>query len=150
MTVERRDERPARSLLFLSLLGAVLLGGISLRCYRLFDLPAGPWIDEAYALRAAREATAAGWRHVPGSAPLQPPGSPFVNFWITGPYLAFASAVDRAAGGGIVSFRLLSTFPAVLLLVGGVLLAWEVLRPRRDAVLLAAFLLATSSRPDSL
>ncbi|HEX7581026.1 MAG TPA: hypothetical protein VF580_13605 [Thermoanaerobaculia bacterium] len=145
MTARRRDERPARSLLFLSLLGAVLLGGLSLRCYRLFDLPAGPWIDEAYALRAAREATAAGWRHIPASAPLQPPGAPFVNFWVTGPYLAFASAVDRAAGGGIASFRLVSTFPAVLLFAGGVLLSWEVLRPRRDAFLLASFLLASSS-----
>ncbi len=145
MTARWSDERLVRKLLFLPLLGAVLLGGLSLRCYRLFDLPAGPWIDEAYALRAAREATAAGWRHVPASAPLQPPGSPFINFWVTGPYLAFTSAVDRAAGGGIASFRLVSTLPSVLLLAVGILLAWEVLRPRRDAVLLAAFLLATSS-----
>lgn len=145
MTLERRDERSARSLLFLPVLAAVLVGGLSLRFFRLFDLPAGPWIDEAYALRAAREATAAGWRHLPASMPLQPPGAPFVNFWITGPYLAFASAVDRAAGGGIVSFRLLSTLPAVMLLAGGVLLAWEALRPRRDAFLLASFLLSSSS-----
>ncbi len=145
MTGERRGWQGLRSLLFLALLGGILAGGISLRCYRLFDLPAGPWIDEAYALRAAREATAGGWRHVPASAPLQPPGAPFVNAWVTGPYLAFTSVVDRASGGGIASFRLVSLLPALLLLAGGILLAWELFRPRREAFLLAGFLLASSS-----
>ena len=145
MTAEPPGKGKLRTLVHAIPLAVILLGGIFLRCYRLFDLPPGPWIDEAYALRAAREATAGGWSHLPASAPLQPPGTAFVNFWITGPYLAFASSVDHACGGGIASFRALSTFPALLLFAGGVLLAREAFRPRRKAPLLAAVVLASSS-----
>jgi hypothetical protein len=45
----------------------------------------------------------------------------------------------------MASLRLVSTFPALLILAGGALLAWELFRPRRGAALLAAFLLASSS-----
>ena len=141
---ERAAPEPEGRLLLL-LLAVVLLGGAWLRLHRLMELPPGPWIDEAYALRAAREATAAGFGRVPASLPLQPPGTPFVNFWLTAPVLLFLSAVDRLAGGGIAAFRLVSTLPALVVMAGAALLAWEVLRPRRGAALLATFLVASSS-----
>lgn len=120
---------------------AALLGA-ALRLVRLSAWPPGPWIDEAYALRAARL--------LPPDAPLfgttalTPPGEGFVNAWTPNLYLHFARAVDAAAGGGLASFRALSVLPALALLAALLLLAAEAGRDRPFARGAAALLGATS------
>lgn len=117
----------------------------------LLESPPGPWVDEAYALRAARvaaaSATAAPLEAFGPSAalPLEPPEAGFVNFWLPGPWLAFTALVDRLAGGGMASARALSTAPGLALLLAASALAWETLRPRRGLLLAACLLLATSA-----
>jgi hypothetical protein len=125
--------------------------GCFLRLVEIRQSPPGPWVDEAYALRAARVAAADAASSPPGAfgpfaaLPLEPPEAGFVNFWLPGPWLAFTALVDLLAGGGISSVRALSTVPGIALLLGAAALAWEVLRPRRGLFLGACLLLATSA-----
>lgn len=123
----------------------VLLAGAALRLSGWLDAPPGPWVDEAYALRAARTIHADGGAPLFGTTPLEPPEAGFVNSWLSNPYLAVASAVDRAAGGGMRSIRLQSVAPALLLLLASALLAAELLGDRPGALLACLALLSSSS-----
>ena len=120
---------------------AALLGA-ALRLVNLSAWPPGPWIDEAYALRAARL--------LPPDAPLFgttaliPAGEGFVNMWIPNLYLRLARAVDVAAGGGLASFRALSVVPSLALLAALLLLAGESARGSPFAYGAASILGATS------
>ncbi len=136
-------ERARRALLGATLLA--LLGlGLALRLFRWSELPPGPWIDEALALRAARIASAAGAPLV-GTSPLQPPDAGFVNFWVTNPVLRGISAIDRATGGGIAAIRAISIGPSLLLLLGAAALAGQASAGRTLPFLAACALLSTSS-----
>ena len=106
--------------------------GVWLRTIHLETWPPGPWIDEAYALRAARLLP----EEAPllGTSALTPPGEGFVNAWTPNLYLVFTNAVDRVAGGGIASFRALSVVPALVLLAGLFALAFEAARGRPFAL----------------
>ncbi len=125
-----------------AVLALAALLGVTLRLVHLSAWPPGPWVDEAYALRAARL--------LPEDAPLfgttalTPPGEGFVNAWTPNLYLRFARAVDIAAGGGLASFRALSALPALALLAALLLLAAEAGRGRPFACGTAALLGATS------
>ena len=95
--------------------------GAGLRLVNLGAWPKGPWIDEAYALRAARLLPAGA--PLFGTTALTPPGEGFVNAWTPNLTLRAIRALDVAAGGGLASFRALSVVPALLLLVAFLLLA---------------------------
>ncbi len=124
----------------------LILGlGAGLRLMRWAEWPPGPWIDEAYALRAARLLAADPAASLLATSPLTPPEAGFVNSWPSNLYLAFAGWVDRTAGGGIASVRALSIGPALALLLAAALLAFEALRPHRGGTLLALLWLSTSS-----
>ncbi|MBP7678541.1 MAG: hypothetical protein KBB14_19710 [Thermoanaerobaculia bacterium] len=123
---------------------ALLLAGAALRLHRVREVPPGPWIDEALALRAARVASATG-APLLGTSPLQPPDAGFVNSWLTNLSLRGLSLVDRAAGGGIASVRAMSVLPALVLLAGIAALAGGAAGGRPLPLLLATFLGATSS-----
>ncbi len=120
---------------------AALLG-TGLRLVNLFAWPPGPWIDEAYALRAERFLPPGA--PVFGTTALTPSGEGFVNAWATNLYLRFVRAVDVAAGGGLASFRWLSAVPALALLAALLLLACEAGRERPRARGAAAVLGASS------
>jgi hypothetical protein len=120
---------------------AALLGA-GLRLVSLFSWPPGPWVDEAYALRAERLLPAGA--PLFGTTALTPSGEGFVNAWATNLYLRFARAVDVAAGGGLASFRWLSAAPALALLAALLLLACEAGRERPLARGAAAVLGASS------
>jgi hypothetical protein len=119
-----------------TVLAAVLVlsavAGAWLRTTHVETWPPGPWVDEAYALRAARllpeEAS------LFGTSALTPPGEGFVNAWTPNLYLRFTNSVDRAAGGGLASFRALSVLPALVLLAGLFALAFEAARGRPFAL----------------
>ncbi len=104
---------------------AALLGA-ALRLVHLSAWPPGPWIDEAYALRAARLLPPGA--PLFGTTALIPAGEGFVNAWTPNLYLRFARAVDLAAGGGMASFRALSAVPALALFAALLLLAGEAAR----------------------
>jgi 4-amino-4-deoxy-L-arabinose transferase-like glycosyltransferase len=132
-----RGDRLARTAVVLA-----ALFGAGLRLVNLFSWPPGPWVDEAYALRAER-LLAAGAPFF-GTTALTPSGEGFVNSWATNVYLSFARAVDVAAGGGIASFRWLSAAPALALFAALLLLALEAGRERPLARGAAALLGASS------
>jgi hypothetical protein len=125
-----------------TVLAFVLAGiaGLFLRVVQLSSWPPGPWIDEAYALRASRLLPP----NAPlfGTTPLTPPGEGFVNAYATNLYLRFARAVDVAAGGGLASFRALSALPSLALLAALLLLALEAGRDRPVAQNVSAALAA--------
>lgn len=121
-------------------LAAVL--GVTLRLVHLAAWPPGPWIDEAYALRASRLLPADA--PLSGTTALTPEGEGFVNAWTPNLYLRFARAVDVAAGGGLASFRALSALPALLLFAALLLLSAEAGRDRPFARAAGAFLGAAS------
>lgn len=123
----------------------ILLAGAALRLAGWLDAPPGPWVDEAYALRAARTVHADEGAPFFGTTPLEPPEAGFVNAWMSNPYLVLASVVDRAAGGGMRSIRLQSVAPALLLLLASALLAAELLGDRPGAFLACLALLSSSS-----
>jgi hypothetical protein len=104
--------------------------------------PPGPWIDEAYALRAARLLPADA--PLFGTSALTPPGEGFVNAFIPNLTLRAAGVLDLAAGGGIASFRALSVVPALALLAALLLLAAEACRERPFALGTSAVLGAAS------
>ena len=129
-------------------LGATLLAlvalGFGLRLFRWSESPPGPWIDESLALRAARGAAASG-ASLASTSPLQPPDAGFVNSWVTNLSLRGLSVLDRAAGGGIASVRVMSILPSLVLLVAIVGVAVEAAARRPFPVLVAGILAATSS-----
>jgi hypothetical protein len=120
---------------------AALLGA-GLRLANLDSWPPGPWIDEAYALRAARL--------LPSEAPffgttaLTPPGEGFVNAWTPNLTLRAVRALDVASGGGLASFRAVSVVPSLALFAAFLLLATEAGRARPFAIGTAAVLGAAS------
>ncbi len=132
--------RGARAAAAVLALAAVL--GAGLRLARLEAWPPGPWIDEAYGLRAARLLPAGA--PLFGTTALTPASEGFVNAWIPNLYLVFARAVDVAAGGGLASFRALSALPALALLAALLLLAAEAGRGVPLAAGASAVLGATS------
>ena len=113
--------RADRAVLAAVVLAALL--GAGLRVVNLYSWPPGPWVDEAYALRAERLLPAGAPFF--GTTALTPSGEGFVNAWATNLYLRFARAVDVAAGGGLASFRWLSAAPALALFAALLLLACE-------------------------
>lgn len=132
---------PGRSAMLLGAGAAVGLG-LTARLVHFLDWPPGPWIDEIYFLRSAREAaghTLAFWR----TAPLGPPGFE-VDLYPTNLYLAFVGTMDRLAGGGMTSLRALSIGSSIVLFLSALLLSREATHERKGAFLPAAFLLATS------
>ncbi|HEV8267301.1 MAG TPA: hypothetical protein VGR00_03675 [Thermoanaerobaculia bacterium] len=127
----------------LFLLAAVAVG-LFLRLVHFRDWPPGPWIDEAYAVNAARALTKAPAAPFFGLTPLEPPDAGFVNFYVPNPYLYATKVVDRLAGGGLATLRAASILPSLVLLLGALGLAWEASRGRRAVLLSSALLLATS------
>jgi len=127
----------------LCLLAAVAVG-LFLRLVHFRDWPPGPWIDEAYAVNAARALTKAPAAPFFGLTPLEPPDAGFVNFYVPNPYLYATKLVDRLAGGGIATLRAASILPSVVLFLGALGLAWEASRGRRVVLVSSAALLATS------
>lgn len=115
-----------------TVLVASAITGVWLRTTHLETWPPGPWVDEAYALRAARLLPVDA--PLFGTTALTPPDEGFVNAWTPNLYLVFTSAVDRLAGGGIASFRALSVIPALVLLASLFALAFEVARGRPFAL----------------
>ena len=122
-------------------LAAALLG-VGLRLVNLGGWPPGPWIDEAYALRAARLLPAGA--PLFGTTALTPPGEGFVNAFTPNLTLRAVRALDVAAGGGLASFRALSVLPALALFAAFLFLAAEALRERPFALGTAAALGASS------
>lgn len=123
-------------------LAAAGLVGTALRLVQLRSWPPGPWVDEAYALRASRLLPPGA--PLFGTSALTPPGEGFVNAYTSNLYLRFVRAVDVAAGGGLASFRALSAVPALALLAALLLLAAEAGRERPLARDAAAVLGASS------
>lgn len=121
----------------------LLAAGVLLRVVNASSWPPGPWLDEAFALRAARSLPASA--PLVGSVPLLPPEAGFVNFWVTTPWLRLVAAVDSVAGGGIASTRAVSIGSSVLLLLFSGLLAREATRPSWAGFLGALSLLSTSA-----
>lgn len=128
----------ARRIVWIAAALAVAALAIAFRCWRLFTVPPGLYVDEVL---TARHALA--WRLDPhagllGSRPLLMPG------WVetSNLYLAFASAVMWLGGDGFFGIRLVSVLPS---LAAVPLLYWlgAQLADRRTG-LLAAFLLACS------
>jgi hypothetical protein len=110
------------------------------------DWPPGPWIDEVYFLRTARIATAAPFALF-STTPMRPPEFAFENdfrYYPTNLVLYGVAALDRIAGGGMRSARLVSSLLSLLVLLASVVLAREATRERPFALLPAAFLVATS------
>lgn len=128
---------------FAAALLVCLAAGVFLRVTNARTWPRGIWIDEAYALRAARIAHATG-EPLSGTTALEPPDAGFVNAWVPNLTLAFVSACDRAAGGGLRALRLVSILPALVLFAASVALAAVSARGRPAAALAAAVSLATS------
>ncbi len=120
------------------------LAGTVLRVMRWDQWPPGPWADEAYAVRVARLFARDAGASIFSSSPLVPPDAGFVNAWTSHVYLAYVALVDRLAGGGLLSMRVLSIGPAVLLLFASLLLAHAVSRGRSAALAGSTVLLATS------
>ena len=89
--------------------------------------------------RVAAGSLLAFWR----TEPLAPPGFE-VDLYPTHLYLFFVNAVDRLAGGGMISLRALSIGSSLVLFLGALLLAREAAREKPGAFLAAASLLATS------
>ncbi len=118
------------------------LCGAGLRLVNLAAWPPGPWIDEAYALRASRLLPQGA--PLFGTTALTPEGEGFVNAWTPNPTLRAVRALDVAAGGGLASFRALSVLPALALLAALLLLAAEAGRGRPFAFGAAAALGASS------
>ncbi|MFI5120614.1 MAG: hypothetical protein ACHQM4_09385 [Thermoanaerobaculia bacterium] len=121
--------------------------GVFLRVVKAGDWPAGPWIDELYFLRAARLAAVEGFRSLFGTTPMQPTDFLFSSGWRYYPshiFLLPLAALDRLAGGGMASVRLIALGSGVLLLLASLALAIEATRERPGALLPAAVLLATS------
>ena len=116
--------------------------GAWLRTTHVETWPLGPWVDEAYALRAARLLPAEA--PLFGTSALTPPGEGFVNAWTPNLYLHFTNLADLVAGGGIASFRALSVLPALALLAGLFSLAAEAARGRPFALGTAAALGASA------
>ncbi|MBL8115443.1 MAG: hypothetical protein JNK60_21355 [Acidobacteria bacterium] len=123
---------------------AAFLLGTFLRVVRWDRWPEGPWSDEVYAIRAARLYAREGGTSIFGSSPLVPPDAGFVNAWVSHVYLAYVALVDRLAGGGLLSIRVLSIGPSILLLLAALLLAREVSEERKASLAASALLLATS------
>lgn len=119
--------------------------GIALRVVHWDSWPPGPWIDEAYAIRSARIVLSEPGHPLFGSSPLTPPDAGFVNSYSSNLYLYASGLIDRLAGGGLFSFRVLSIGPSILLLAVALLLAGELLGASLWAFGFAASLLATSS-----
>jgi hypothetical protein len=128
-----------RTLLLVGL--AALLGAV-LRLVNLDAWPPGPWIDEAYALRASRLLPSGA--SLFGTTALTPQGEGFVNAWTPNLTLRAVRALDIAAGGGLASFRAVSAVPALALLASLLLLASEACRGRRFALGVSAVLGAAS------
>ncbi|MEO8054355.1 MAG: hypothetical protein ABI768_04335 [Acidobacteriota bacterium] len=118
------------------------LAGVALRLVNLGAWPPGPWIDEAYALRAARLLPPGA--PLFGTTALTPPGEGFVNMWVPNVVLHAIRALDVAAGGGLASVHALSVVPALALFAAFLLLAAEACRGRPFALGSAAVLGATS------
>ncbi|HEV8241212.1 MAG TPA: glycosyltransferase family 39 protein [Thermoanaerobaculia bacterium] len=128
----------ARRTICLAAALAVAALAIAFRCWRLFTVPPGLYVDEVLTAR-----NALSWRldlHASlfGSRPLLTPG--WVETWNL--YLAFASALMWLGGDGLLGIRLVSVLPS---LAAVPLLYWlgAQLAGRRTG-LLAAFLLACS------
>jgi hypothetical protein len=127
-------------------LAAALLLGAGLRLHRLASLPPGPWIDEMYFLRASRVAPG-GLLELGGTTPMQPVDfvdSSGFRYYPSNLFLALVSALDRLAGGGMPTARLVSAVLALAVLLSGLWLAREATRGRAHALAVAAILLATS------
>lgn len=127
-------------------LAAALLLGAGLRLHRLASVPPGPWIDEMYFLRASRLAPR-GLLELGGTTPMQP--LDFVDasgfrYYPSNLFLALVSVLDRIAGGGMATARLVSAALALAVLLAGLWLAREATRGRPPALAVAALLLATS------
>jgi hypothetical protein len=122
--------------------GAAALAGVALRLVHLSAWPPGPWIDEAYALRASRLLPAGA--PLFGTTALTPAGEGFVNAFTPNLALGAIRALDVAAGGGLASFRALSVVPALALLAAVLLLAAEAGRGKPLAWGTASVLGATS------
>jgi hypothetical protein len=120
---------------------AALLGA-GLRLVNLSAWPPGPWIDEAYVLRASRLLPPGA--PLFGTTALTPPGEGFVNAWTPNLTLRAVRALDVAAGGGLASFRAVSVVPALALLAAFLFLAAEAGRGRPFALGAAAVLGASS------
>lgn len=144
MRRESPGQRPVRGWTGVAA-AAILLSGVALRVSGWLDAPPGPWVDEAYAVRASRAVRALESAPFFGTTPLEPPEAGFVNSWLTNPYLLATSVLDRAAGGGMKSIRLLSVAPAILLLLAAALLAAELLKERAGPFLVSLAFLASSS-----
>lgn len=121
---------------------ASALLGAGLRLVNLSAWPPGPWIDEAYVLRASRLLPPGA--PLFGTTPLTPPGEGFVNAWTPNLTLRAVRALDVAAGGGLASFRAVSVFPALALFAAFLFLAAEAGRGRPFALGAAAVLGAAS------
>lgn len=129
-----------------AVLALALLLGAALRLFRLDSVPPGPWIDEMYFLRASRLAPG-GLLEIGGTTPMQPPDFVDVSgfrYYPSNLFLGLISALDRIAGGGMATTRLVSAALALAVLLAGLWLAREATRDRPHAFLLAAILLATS------
>ena len=127
-------------------LAAILLLGVVLRLIHVMDWPPGPWIDEVYFLRTARIAAAAPLAPF-STTPMRPREFAFVNdfrYYPTNLVLYGVAGLDRFAGGGMRSARLVSSFLSLLVLFASIALAREATRERPFAFLPAGFLLATS------
>jgi hypothetical protein len=124
------------------LVGLAALLGAALRLVNLEEWPPGPWIDEAYALRASRLLPSGA--PVFGTTALTPEGEGFVNAWTPNLTLRAVRALDVAAGGGLASFRTVSAVPALVLLAALLLLAGEACRGRPFALGASAVLGAAS------
>ncbi len=141
--VALRSHLPATTILTLILVGLSLSFGVFLRLVRWSEWPPGPWVDEAYALRAARIAAASG-QPLFGTSPLTPLDEGFVNYYCSNLYLGLTARVDGACGGGLLTLRVLSIGPALLVLLASSLLAWQLLGPRRIAFLSCVLWLSAS------
>lgn len=142
MNGEGRGARAGRA----AALVVILSLGVCLRLVHLMDWPPGPWIDEVYFLRAARIAAAAPFALF-STTPMHPPEFAFENdfrFYPSNLVLYGIAGLDRLAGGGLRSVRLVSSLLSLLVLFASVALAREATRGRPFAFLPAAFLLATS------